>query len=127
MVKARDGKCIHCGRMEDLHAHHIKPKWSHPELKLDLENGVALCYRCHKAEHERHRPVRLRTERPRRKTLVAKIQELEDKIVMLQHKLKAMTELAVKLHRDAGELAPIRTQRKRKLTPAEIELLERLK
>lgn len=69
-VKVRDGKCMECSRTEDLHAHHIKPKSTHPELKLDLDNGKTLCYRCHKAEHEKNRPVRIRSTNPQRRTLL---------------------------------------------------------
>ena len=79
-VKERDGKCVECGKCEDLHAHHVKPKSTHPELKLDVSNGKTLCYRCHKAEHERNRPVRIRTSRPQRKTLEARIEYLESVI-----------------------------------------------
>ena len=83
-VKARDGKCMECGTLHDLHAHHIKPKAAHPELTLDLSNGKTLCYRCHKAEHERNRPPRIRTDRPQRKSLEKRIQFLEAEIKMVK-------------------------------------------
>lgn len=83
-VKERDGKCMECGRVEDLHAHHIKPKSTHPELKLDVENGKTLCYGCHKSEHEKNRPVRVRSEKPNRKTLLMIIKHLESKVATLE-------------------------------------------
>jgi len=83
-VKLRDGKCVKCGRSEDLHAHHIKPKATHPELKLEVSNGMTLCYKCHKLEHERKRPVRLRSARPQRRTLLRKIDELTNLVRALR-------------------------------------------
>ena len=76
-VKRRDRKCVVCGTTYDLHAHHIKPKSSNPELAFDISNGITLCYRCHKVEHERNRQVRIRTKRPQRKTLIKRIEYLE--------------------------------------------------
>jgi 5-methylcytosine-specific restriction endonuclease McrA len=29
-------------------AHHIRAKYHHPEKALDLDNGVTLCWRCHR-------------------------------------------------------------------------------
>lgn len=51
MVKARDGKCTSCGSMYDLHAHHILSYKKHPELRLDVNNGVTLCALCHRDIH----------------------------------------------------------------------------
>ena len=82
-VKTRDGKCCRCATTDDLHAHHIKPKSTHPELALDIANGETLCYRCHKAEHERNRPVRLRSNRPQRRMLERRIAELEATVLNL--------------------------------------------
>lgn len=92
-VKARDGKCVCCGRAEDLHAHHIKPKASSPELKLDVSNGKTLCYRCHKAEHEKNRPVRVRSKRPQRRTMEARIAWLESRLVEYEKAAKKLTHL----------------------------------
>lgn len=52
LVKERDGhKCVECGDIEKLHAHHIKP-WKHyPELRYDLTNGATLCETCHQIAH----------------------------------------------------------------------------
>ena len=52
-VIARDnGMCQRCGILGvEIHAHHIKPYKDFPALRFDLDNGVALCFRCHWAEH----------------------------------------------------------------------------
>jgi 5-methylcytosine-specific restriction endonuclease McrA len=51
-VKERDNHmCQICGTNEDLHAHHIKPKSSFPELRHTLSNGITLCQTCHLEEH----------------------------------------------------------------------------
>lgn len=44
-----DFTCQHChNRGGLLHADHIKPFVSHPELRLDLSNGRTLCAGCHR-------------------------------------------------------------------------------
>lgn len=102
-VRERDGKCMDCGSINDLHAHHIKHKVTHPELILDLSNGKTLCYRCHKAEHERNRPPRIRSDKPNRKTLLKQIAYLEDfsaKVTQaLMKQEQANKELAKELRR----------------------------
>lgn len=52
-VISRDGgKCQRCGRGDiELHAHHIKPYETHPELRWEISNGLTLCCLCHWAEH----------------------------------------------------------------------------
>lgn len=50
-VILRDKKCVICGRRDSLQAHHIKHVDKHPELMLDVNNGVALCPPCHHSEH----------------------------------------------------------------------------
>ena len=51
-VKERDGKCVHCGSSNKLHAHHLKGWDEFPDLRYDLTNGISLCSSCHKKEHQ---------------------------------------------------------------------------
>jgi hypothetical protein len=90
-VRERDGRCMDCGSVEDLHAHHIKPKSTHPDLKLDVANGKTLCYRCHKQEHERARSTRIRAKAPHRKTMLKRIAELELQVKALTEALHRAT------------------------------------
>ena len=47
-VRDRDGnKCFLCGSTEHLQAHHILPKHGWKDYRLDLQNGIALCAKCH--------------------------------------------------------------------------------
>ncbi len=54
LVKNRDGKCVECGNLNDLHAHHIKSHKTNPELRLDISNGVTLCGHCHREHHRKN-------------------------------------------------------------------------
>ena len=46
------GKCEKCGATENLEAHHII-KWAdYPKGRVDLENGMCLCRKCHTEEHK---------------------------------------------------------------------------
>jgi hypothetical protein len=47
------GVCEACqqDRPGRMHAHHIKPFATHPELRLDVENGTWLCDDCHREAH----------------------------------------------------------------------------
>jgi len=47
------GKCDHCGQSVFLHAHHIKPVSTHPELRFTLSNGMTVCRTCHAKEHKK--------------------------------------------------------------------------
>lgn len=59
-VYKRDGfRCQACGRVGGvIHAHHIKHFATHPEYRLDLNNGITLCKECHKAVHRGERKCR---------------------------------------------------------------------
>lgn len=50
-VVLRDKKCVRCGALENLQAHHLKAWKQYPELRHDVSNGVALCPLCHHAQH----------------------------------------------------------------------------
>lgn len=51
-VLRRDGRrCVRCGGLSKLHAHHIIPWALAPELRLVVGNGETLCSGCHSAEH----------------------------------------------------------------------------
>lgn len=51
-VRTRDGnKCVKCSSTHKLHAHHIKPWKTHPELRYEISNGMTLCAICHQKEH----------------------------------------------------------------------------
>ena len=46
------GKCEICGSKENLEAHHFI-KWSECPLgRIDVNNGMCLCHRCHTNEHQ---------------------------------------------------------------------------
>lgn len=48
-VVSRDREtCQHCGITGvEMHAHHIKPYKTFPELRFDVSNGLTLCHKCH--------------------------------------------------------------------------------
>ena len=51
-VKERDNwVCQECGETERLHAHHVKHRFTHPELSDNLDNGITLCELCHAKKH----------------------------------------------------------------------------
>ena len=47
----RDKKCIKCGSITKLCAHHIKEYSKYPNLRYDLTNGITLCSECHAGKH----------------------------------------------------------------------------
>lgn len=59
-VRERDNfTCQVCGthtkESGKLHAHHLESYHTHPELRLELSNGVTLCNTCHNTFHNKHR------------------------------------------------------------------------
>lgn len=50
-------KCEVCGTNRQLQVHHILPRFSNPELAMDLENLMVLCRECHVNIHsqDKHR------------------------------------------------------------------------
>jgi len=48
VLKRDDHECQMCGATERLEAHHIRPKALYPDLALQVTNGVALCFVCHR-------------------------------------------------------------------------------
>ena len=45
-------KCEKCGVKENLEAHHYI-RWSeYPRGRIDVNNGVCLCHKCHTEEHK---------------------------------------------------------------------------
>lgn len=53
-VFKRDGyTCMICGQLGgNLNAHHIKQFSTHKHLRHDVDNGITLCYKCHKDIHK---------------------------------------------------------------------------
>jgi 5-methylcytosine-specific restriction endonuclease McrA len=48
--------CQHCEiRGKVLNAHHIMSFADHKHLRYEVSNGLTLCKKCHKSEHERLR------------------------------------------------------------------------
>lgn len=50
--------CAMCGSGKRLEAHHIIPQAYSPENALVVENGITLCYHCHKDMHKHLGPIR---------------------------------------------------------------------
>jgi len=46
--------CVWCGQHGmRLHAHHVRPFATHPQLRFEVANGVTLCEECHGIAHGR--------------------------------------------------------------------------
>ena len=51
-----NGTCVDCGSKDNMHAHHIVPFQYDPfEKGIDINNGVVLCGKCHRARHKKNR------------------------------------------------------------------------
>lgn len=46
--------CTMCSQTNDLQAHHVKSFSTHPDLRLDVANGITVCIDCHGAIHGRN-------------------------------------------------------------------------
>ena len=51
-IRCRDeGRCINCGSIERVQAHHVVRKVLNPQGALETGNGISLCSPCHKKVH----------------------------------------------------------------------------
>ena len=50
-VIKRDVKCIICGEMEHLHAHHLNHATFFINQRFSTKNGITLCSKCHMNFH----------------------------------------------------------------------------
>jgi len=95
-VKNRDKHtCTNCGSKEELHAHHVLPKALYPDLRFCVENGMALCKKCHYDEHKKMKTRKILADTDDEPTAEAKAIE-----ILTAHGHTA----AVKLLRERGVL-----------------------
>lgn len=47
VIQREGGKCIVCGSTENIEVHHIYPFSTHPNLRLDPNNGICICKQHH--------------------------------------------------------------------------------
>ena len=89
-----------------LHAHHIHPTSTHPDLALRLDNGTTLCVSCHRKEHERNRPPRIRSTsgRPHRATMKRRMEYLEEQLHLKEMALKSTYRDLVRAQKRVGKL-----------------------
>lgn len=65
-VRKRDGmRCVVCGSIENLQAHHIIRASVNRGLALSIGNGVTLCARCHLMAHANPQPAEALQEESR--------------------------------------------------------------
>lgn len=50
-VLERDKQCVFCGAKEQLQAHHVSEWAVDPVNRINVDNGITLCGRCHAGEH----------------------------------------------------------------------------
>ena len=60
--------CQWCHCLDDLVAHHIKEWEPHPELRLELSNGLTLCRTCHMRHHKNNKGKKLTSTKERIRT-----------------------------------------------------------
>lgn len=123
-VIQRDGKCADCGALAPLHAHHIKPKSTHPELRFDLSNGAAVCPTCHWKRHRDVAPPRSQAKKrgPHRKTLARQVEHLEGEIARL---VPRAGERIADLEREVRALKLENRRLRERLRQAELQLRPR--
>lgn len=46
IIRARDGRCLHCGATESLQCSHVLPR-TYFSVRWEEDNAITLCYRCH--------------------------------------------------------------------------------
>lgn len=61
ILKRDNYECQHCKRkawrrkiVKATHVHHIKELKYYPELALDDDNLISLCFECHEEQHDRN-------------------------------------------------------------------------
>jgi 5-methylcytosine-specific restriction endonuclease McrA len=47
VIKARDIKCVRCGKVQNLQMAHVLPKGKYTRLRWDSDNLLLLCWYCH--------------------------------------------------------------------------------
>lgn len=53
LIKKRDNYiCQICKSKENTHSHHLESYASNKELRLDVNNGICLCEKCHRLFHK---------------------------------------------------------------------------
>ncbi len=55
IIKEYGDRCEVCGRPAD-HCHHFFPKGLYSALRLEIKNGVPLCFHCHFSRHHKGDP-----------------------------------------------------------------------
>lgn len=53
VIRRYKNTCYKCSSKDDIEVHHIKPVNKYPELVFEVNNGMCLCYKCHRELHQR--------------------------------------------------------------------------